>query len=156
MMRRILFFPSSSWLSRSDVKRWKKREWRRGEERRGGGLGSQTLAPLVWKHSKLKKAKKPFTLIHSVKDCFEHLIAVAIAMLLPDRAILTPQHHQLPVTSAQSSKMRDFHNHRSTRRHTGHVKIFQTRKICCINVNMSNRWCLWSVLYMFRSYSEGA
>lgn len=39
-------------------------------------------------------------------------------MFFPDWAILAPQHHKLPVTTTQSSKVGDLHYHRSATQHT--------------------------------------
>lgn len=58
------------------------------------------------------------TLIHPVEDCFQHLVSVAIAMLFPDWAILAPEHHELPITTTQSSKVGDLHNHGPVAHHT--------------------------------------
>ena len=64
------------------------------------------------------------TLVHPVEDCLQHLVAVAIAVLLPHGAVLTPQDHQLPVPPAQSREVRDLHYHRpATHTHT-HTPIY--------------------------------
>lgn len=49
------------------------------------------------------------TFIHAIQNSFQHFVAIAIAMLLPDWAVLTAEDHELSVTSAQRGKVRDFH-----------------------------------------------
>ena len=51
------------------------------------------------------------TFIHAIQNGLQHLVAIAIAMLLPDRAVLTAQNHQLPVPSTQRSEVGNLHYH---------------------------------------------
>lgn len=96
MMRRIRFFSSSSRLSKSEA----------GSEdvRRAKGLegGSESY----------KGLEGPLTFVHPVQDCFQHVLAVAVAVLLPHGAVLAAQHHQLTVAVAQRGEVRDFHDDR--------------------------------------------
>lgn len=62
MILRIRFFSSSSWLSRSAGGQTRVRP--------GQGAGAQRRPPL--------------TFIHAVQNGFQHFVAVAIAVFLPD------------------------------------------------------------------------
>lgn len=79
MILRIRFFSSSSWLSRSARVQT--------GVRAAGRAGAQTPAPL--------------TFIHAVQDGFQHLVAVAIAVFLPDGTIFTAEDDELSIAPAQ-------------------------------------------------------
>lgn len=61
------------------------------------------------------------TLIHPIQDGFQHLVTVAVAVLLPDRSVLAPEHNKLSVSTTQSSKVGDLHNHWSAM----HIEVDQ-------------------------------
>lgn len=81
------FFSSSSRLSRSG---------RAGGGQAWGGRGARGPPPL--------------TFIHAVQNGFQHLVAVAIAVFLPDGAIFTAEDDELSIAPAQGGEVRDLHD----------------------------------------------
>lgn len=61
-------------------------------------------------------------------------------MFFPDRAVLAPQHHKLPVTTTQSSKVGDLHDHWSEQhKKNGIIVIIPTKRRKLFSMSLSPR-----------------
>lgn len=75
------------------------------------------------------------TFIHAIQNSFQHFVAIAIAMLLPDGAVFAAEHHKLSVSSAQRGEMRDLHDNGSVEETTTSINICSVHRIVLNSAN---------------------
>lgn len=99
----------------------------------GGGAVSEKVGSLGGQE--VGGGRRP-TFVHPVQDGLQHVLAVAVAVLLPHGAVLAAQHHQLAVAVAQRGEVRDLHDDRPVnQQHITSIRRNTSSECIIIKVN---------------------